>query len=165
MKKLGFMILACAIGFLLSQVVVGQANRIKIAHLNTRGGGFVPGQMVELVVEGLPGKTRVDAPEDHPDVIIVQHGVGLKARVKLSFQELMPASLADPNFSDLKTYKKVIFTVPDGLVEGEASISVGANGQESDPIEFRIGTRPPRPSVSIPMIFPDGQPRRSPGRR
>jgi len=37
MKKLGFLILAGASGFLLAQVVVGQAHRIKIAHLNTYG--------------------------------------------------------------------------------------------------------------------------------
>lgn len=110
----------------------------------------VPGQIVELRVDGL-GERFIRPPEgDALAVLLTQDGSTLTARARTSspiiVREGPPAAGAGTSIG-MKAYQAVTFVVPRGLHAGEAEVVVSHGGRRSAPFRLNVAERPQRPVV------------------
>lgn len=115
----------------------------------------VPGQIVELRVEGL-GERRI-APAETAElrVQLTQDGSTQTAPVRTAssvfVREREPApgaaAPADSAAAGMKAYQAISFVLPRGLHAGEAEVVVSYRNRRSAPARLLIMERPPRPIV------------------
>jgi len=121
----------------------------------------VLGQVVEVRLEGIAERRAPSLPVERFEVIVRQHGVTLRAVVRGATPTLMTTEEFSqyigragqvPDTQELAAQLKPVcllsFTVPLGLVSGDATAIIIYNGsQRSDDFNFRIVDFPPTPHV------------------
>jgi hypothetical protein len=129
----------------------------------------VPGQILELQVDGLSGAGPVKLlpPEDF-QVEVVQDGVKQPARVRLVLPTASRTFNNDGSTAEMKRFQNVSFVVPHGLHPGPAQAVLSYKGETANPISLAIVARPLRPAVGGPTIIttsPLSLPTPAPGTR
>ena len=129
----------------------------------------VPGQILEIQIEGLGGTPPVKllSPEDF-QVEVTQDGVKQPARVRLVLPTMSRERNADGTTGEMKGFQNVSFVVPHGLHPGPAELALIHKGRQSDPIKLTIIERPLRPVVGGPAVItmsPASLPTPAPGTR
>ena len=129
----------------------------------------VPGQILELQVDGLSGAGPVKLlpPEDF-QVEVVQDGVKQPARVRLVLPTASRTFNNDGSTAEMKRFQNVSFVVPHGLHPGPAQAVLSYKGETANPISLAIVARPLRPAVGGPAIIttsPLSLPTPAPGTR
>lgn len=110
----------------------------------------VPGQIVELRVEGI-GERFISPPSgDVLRVLVTQNGstraAVARAAVPVMVREHAPsAGTAGP--AGMKSFTGLTFVVPKGLRVGEAEVAVSYRGRKSAPFKLNVVERPQRPVV------------------
>lgn len=109
----------------------------------------VPGQMLSLTVIGLEMEsTFVQIPLGDFRIDIVQQGVTFKAPVRSA----NPFEKRGTRSPVLKTGVRILFTVPKGLQEGEASLSLFYRGHRNGSAKLTIATRPLPPRFEHTIV-------------
>jgi hypothetical protein len=110
----------------------------------------VPGQIMELRVEGFDERFIKPPEGDALRVLLTQDGSTLTARVRTAAPVLVregpPAAGAGTSVG-MKSYQGLTFVVPRGLHAGEADVVVAYRGRRSAPFKLNIVERPQRPTV------------------
>jgi hypothetical protein len=142
-----------------------QKRELKINQALTERSA-VSGQLVELKLEGIADEMMRPIPVEKFEVLVRQNGETHKAKVRSASQFMILATMipkASPAPSDsivkaveeegqvdgMKHFQTVMFTVPQKLVEGEASVQVKYRGQKSDEFKFNLVSRPPTPKIFV----------------
>ena len=115
----------------------------------------VPGQMMEVLIEGLtPGTAPAILPATDFKVDVSQDGVIQTANVRLTkftmigdFDPKNPNSVFDTANPKLRAYQAVSFVVPKGLHPGAAEVVASYKGQRGNPIGMEIVEKPLTPVV------------------
>ena len=135
----------------------------------------VPGQVMELLIEGLSsGTAPVVFPPTDFNVEVLQDGVAQSAKVRLTkftmVGEATPASANRNNvdFAGMKMrpYQAVSFVVPKGLHPGPVEVTATYKGQRGNSIGMEIVEKPLRPAVGTTSVIAVGGmlPGRVPGK-
>lgn len=121
----------------------------------------IPGQMVDIYLEGGSQGFPLPIPSDQFEVLVVQNGATHRAKIRAVAPVMLnvqapPGSLPSssdkiPSVSEqlasLKPYRSILFTVPPELVEGDATATLIYRGRRSNEIKFRVVGQPPTPRV------------------
>jgi hypothetical protein len=146
----------------LAQAVPAQKNEIQIEKV-TAGAGAVPGQLVHAFVSGVSDREMPPLPINRFAVSVTQNGVTRQAKVRsVGFAMLSqrpPNASASPRVDNLpgltdqtstaKPCQMVMFTVPEGLREGDANVVVAYLGRSSNAVNFKIANRLPVPRIDM----------------
>jgi hypothetical protein len=113
----------------------------------------VPGQIIELRLEGFGEQLLAPPPGDVLRVFVTQDGATKTARVRTA----MPGMVREtPPGSDtpgeLKAVQALSFVVPHGLHVGVAEVVVSFRGHQSAPFKLNVVERPQRPVVALTSI-------------
>jgi hypothetical protein len=142
-----------------------QKQEIKI-HQTLTERDVVSGQLMELRLEGISNEMMRPISADKLEVVVRQNGATHKARVRATTQFMIPAKMipkapsaageatpkaaADSEQANgMRHFQTVMFTVPQKLVEGEASVTVKYRGKQSDEFKFNLLSRPPTPKIGV----------------
>ncbi len=155
-----------AITFLLTlagSVANAQKSEIKINHALTETRAAF-GQMMELKLEGVDDQI-MPIPADKFEVMVRQNGVTHQAKVRSASSFMIPAKMiakAPPSdesrskavdsieqIDGMKNFHIVLFTIPQKLVEGVASVIVTYRGRQSDEFNFHVVSRPLTPKIIV----------------
>ena len=123
----------------------------------------VPGQIIELRVEGLGEQLLSPPPGDALRVLVTQDGAtktaSVRTAVPVMVRETSPTSesaakhgIVAPGEVTMKSYQGLTFVVPKGLHVGEAEVVVTLRGRKSAPFKLNIVERPQRPLVALASI-------------
>ncbi|HEX6182628.1 MAG TPA: hypothetical protein VFZ44_01875, partial [Pyrinomonadaceae bacterium] len=117
----------------------------------------VPGQILELRVEGFDERFISPPPGDALRILLTQDGSTLTARARTAtptmVRESRPAGDGGaPGAVGMKAYQSLTFVVPRGLHAGEAEVVVSYRGRKSAPFKLNIVERPGRPVVGTTSI-------------
>ena len=129
----------------------------------------VPGQILELQVEGLGGAPPVTMlpPEDF-QVEVTQDGVKQLAHVRIVLPTMSREQNSGGTMGEMKPFQNVSFVVPHGLHSGEANIVLVYKSKESNLMTLTIVDRPLRPVIAGPAVMtmaPSSLPAPLPGTR
>jgi hypothetical protein len=119
-------------------------------------------------LEGITDEMMMPIPVNKFEVMVTQNGATQQAKVRSATVFMIPAqviskkqSSSDESTSkivdskeqlgEMKYYQSVLFTVPQKLEEGEASVVVKYRGRQSDEFNFNIVNRPPTPRILISL--------------
>ena len=110
----------------------------------------VPGQVMEVLIEGLTsGTTPTMLPASDFKIEVVQDGVSQTAKVRITKFTMIQQGRAD----GMHSYNVVGFVVPKGLHPGPADVLVSYKGQPGNAVALQIVEKPLRPVVGmIPVI-------------
>src|SRR5215475_13312229 len=109
----------------------------------------VPGQMLSLVVTGLEMESLLtEIPLTDFTIDVIQNGATFKAQIRAASQ----ISKWDAKTSELKAGVSLLFTVPQGPQEGEASLSLFYRGVRNGSAKLTIATRPLAPRITSRII-------------
>ena len=127
----------------------------------------VPGQIVELQVEGLGGAPPVTMlPAEDFQIEVTQDGVKQLFSARVITPTMSRERKSDGTLSEMKPFQNVSFVVPRGLHPGPSEIVLSYRGKRSDAVNLSIVDRPLRPVVGGPSIIalaPTSLPLRPPG--
>lgn len=123
----------------------------------------MPGQLVQVYVEGVRLRPMPPPPLDQFEVFVTQDDVTRTARVRevgvVSTSKPAADSPATDNVTPATdpmasaTLRTVLtFTVPTGLHEGEATAVLAYRGRRSDAYTFNVVSHPPTPHVFVPFM-------------
>ena len=114
----------------------------------------VPGQVMELQVEGLGGAPPVTLlpPEDF-QVEVTQDGVKQQVHPRLVLPMMSRERNSDGTPGEMKPFQNVSFVVPHGLHPGEVQIVLVYQGKQSNSVPMTIVDRPLRPVIAGPAIM------------
>lgn len=142
-----------------------QKKEIKINKLLTETTA-VSGQLMELKLEGIADETMLAIPADKFEVLVTQNGVTQPTKVHSTTvymiqewalakkQASADGAAATPvdnkeSAGQMKFYQAVLFTVPQKLGQGEASIVVKYRGRPSDEFKVNLVSQPPTPKILV----------------
>ena len=136
---------------------LGQSeSTLRIAEI-IRYDTAVPGQIVELRVEGLGVAPEVKfLPQDF-QIAITQDGVKQQIKVREVRLSRMVETNPDGTFA-MKPFQSVSFVVPKGLNPGEVALALSFRKKHSNTVKLTIVDRPLRPSVATLVNVSDGLP-------
>jgi hypothetical protein len=114
----------------------------------------VPGQIMELQVEGLGGGPPVTLlpPRDFL-VEVMQDGVKQQVRARLVLPTISRERKSDGTPGEMKPFQSVSFVVPHGLHAGEAQIVLVYQSRRSNTMPLTIVERPLRPVIAGPPVM------------
>jgi hypothetical protein len=114
----------------------------------------VPGQIIELRVEGFDERLITPPPGEALRILLTQDGSTLTARARTASPTMVRESRAAPDggVPVMKPYQSLTFVVPRGLHAGEAEVVVSYRGRKSAPFKLNIVERPGRPIVGTTRI-------------
>src|SRR5882762_7217877 len=114
----------------------------------------VPGQIMELQVEGLGGAPPATLlpPEDF-QVEVTQDGVKQMVRPRLVLPTMSREGNSNGTLGEMKPFQSVSFVVPHGLHPGDAQVGLLYQGKQSNTIPLTIVDRPLRPVVAGPAVM------------
>jgi hypothetical protein len=114
----------------------------------------VPGQIMELQVEGLGGAPPVTLlpPEDF-QVEVTQDGVKQQIKPRLVAPAMSRERNSDGTPGEMKSFQHVSFVVPHGLHPGDVQIVLVYQSKQSNPMPMTIVDRPLRPMIAGPAIM------------
>jgi hypothetical protein len=143
-----------------STVAAQSENTLRIASVGPYD-KVVPGQIVELRVEGL-GEPFISPPSgDELKVQVTQDGATHAAPVRGASFVIIPEAAPAGASPTMKQYQALTFVVPRGLHTGEAEVSVSYRKRQSAPARLNIVERPLQPligSMGITTIAPSSLP-------
>jgi hypothetical protein len=129
----------------------------------------VPGQILELQVEGLGGAPPVKLlPPTDFRVEVTQDGVKQQATLRLVLPTMSRTQNSDGTMSAMQPFQNVSFVVPHGLHPGEAGVVLFHQGKQGNAMTLTIVDRPLRPVISGPAVMtmaPSSLPAPPPGTR
>ena len=130
----------------------------------------VPGQIMELQIEGLGGTPPVKLlPSADFQVEVSQDGVRQPGKVRLVLPSMTRVKNADGSFgNEMIGLQNVSFIVPHGLHAGVAEVTLTYKDTRSGPLKLTVLDRPRRPALGGPAIMtmsPIGLPVPAPGTR
>ena len=149
-------LITCALLLLLVGSVVTTAqnvDRVRISRIAPYDKG-VPGQILELHVEGLAGgAANTMLPLEDFQIEVTQDGVKQTIRARVVSPTMTRETNPDGTAGEMKRLQNVSFVVPQGLHTGEVEVRVSYHDQHSDAVGLTIVERPLRPVVaSVPII-------------
>jgi hypothetical protein len=129
------------------------ADRVRISRISPYDKG-VPGQILELHVEGLAGGANATMlPLEDFQIEVTQDGVKQTIRARVVSPTMTRETNPDGTVGEMKRLQNVSFVVPQGLHSGEVEVRVSYKDQQSDAVRLTIVERPLRPVVaSVPVI-------------
>ena len=160
---------AALLSGLLPSMLFAQESGVRIVGtVNIPGGPqsaqAAPGQIVDLIVAGVKLRLMPPVPTERFEVFVSQDGVTRPAPVRIVSATMADfparadsgAAVSDVPATDRpltasSARSLVMFTVPMGLHEGEASVVVAYRGQRSNAYPLTILSRPPVPMISVPI--------------
>ncbi|MEW6129707.1 MAG: hypothetical protein AB1757_21895 [Acidobacteriota bacterium] len=159
----------------LSSVTLAQKSEIRIVKKVTSAEAF-PGQLLQLYVDGISSNPMTLIPSERFQVVVTQEGVSYQAKVRSAAATMLNMKVlqqrnssaektSEPNKetlpAELATFQGVLFTVPQGLREGEATAVVIYRDKRSDEFQFKVVNKPLTPkiwfavkTVEIPQNLP-----------
>ena len=132
----------------LAHAAAQPAGVLRIAEA-APSGRAVPGQIIELRVEGFDEHLTSPPPGDALRVLLTQDGSTLTASARTTAPTMgrEPRPAQDGAAPALKSYQSLTFVVPRGLHAGEAEVVVSYRGRKSAPFKLSIVERPGRPVI------------------
>ncbi len=115
----------------------------------------VPGQIIELRVEGFDERFITPPTGDALSILLTQDGSTLSARARTAASVIVregPPSAGAGSSIGMKAYQGLTFAVPRGLHAGEAEVVVSYRGRKSAPFKLNIAERPGRPLVGTTRV-------------
>jgi len=114
----------------------------------------VPGQIMELQVEGLGGGPPVKLlpPEDF-QVEVAQDGVKQQIRPRLVLPMMSRTKNSDGTMGEMAPFQSVSFVVPHGLHPGDVQVALLYQGKQSNVMTLTIIDRPLRPVIAGPAVM------------
>jgi hypothetical protein len=114
----------------------------------------VPGQIMELQVEGLGGAPPVNLlpPEDF-QVEVVQDGVKQQIPARLVLPMLSRTRNSDGTMGEMMPFQNVSFVVPHGLHPGEVQVVILYQSKQSNALSLNVVDRPLRPTLGGPAVM------------
>lgn len=116
----------------------------------------VPGQILELRVEGISAQPPAMPSADDMRIQITQAGTTLDAKARAASTMLIREArdgAAGGDGVEMKTYVAVSFVVPRGLRPGEAEVVLQYRQRRSNPVRLNVVERPLRPTVGGPSVL------------
>jgi hypothetical protein len=140
----------------LAHAAAQSAGALRIAEVGPYDRA-VPGQIIELRVEGFDERFITPPPGDALRILLTQDGSTLTARARTAtptmVRESRPAQDGGaPGPVGMKAYQSLTFVVPRGLHAGEAEVVVSYRGRKSAPFKLNIVERPSHPVVGTTPI-------------
>src|SRR5437660_3709790 len=106
----------------------------------------VPGQIVELQVEGLGGAPPVTMlPAEDFLVEVTQDGVKQHLSARVITPTMSRERKSDGTLSEMKPFQNVSFVVPRGLHPGPSELVLSSRGKQSAAANVCLGSRPVPP--------------------
>jgi hypothetical protein len=114
----------------------------------------VPGQIMELQVEGLGGGPPVKLlpPEDFR-VEVTQDGVKQQVRPRLVLPTMSRTRNSDGTMGEMTPFQNVSFVVPHGLHPGDVQVALLYESRQSNVMTLTIVDRPLRPVIAGPAVM------------
>jgi hypothetical protein len=113
----------------------------------------VPGQIIELRLEGFGEQLLAPPPGDALRVFVTQDGATKTARVRTAMPGMVRETPPGSNTpGELKEVQSLSFVVPSGLHVGVAEVVVSFRGHQSAPFKLNVVERPQRPVVALTSI-------------
>ena len=142
-------ILATLFVLIFAPVCTAQADAaLRIASVGPYP-NVVPGQIIDLRVEGLGEQFISPPPGDALRILLTQDGATKTARARtaapMMTRETPPGAAGGPG--EMKMFQALTFVVPRGLHAGEAEVVVSFRGRKSAPFKLNVVERPQRPLV------------------
>ena len=128
----------------------------------------VPGQVMEVLIEGLGSATApVTIPETDFAIAVSQDGVSQAAKVRIAKFTMtrdmsLPKNTGNSNKNsvvfgmNMRAYHAVSFVVPQGLHPGPAEVVASYKGQRGNPVSLEIIEKPLRPVVGTTALLAVG---------
>lgn len=116
----------------------------------------VPGQIVELRVEGLGEQLTSPPPGDALRVLVTQDGSTKTASARTAATVIGregPPAVGAGSSIGMKMFQGLTFVLPKGLHAGEAEVVVSFRGRKSAPFKLNVVEQPPRPRVGGTAIM------------
>src|SRR3977135_3057846 len=114
----------------------------------------VPGQIMELQVEGLGGAPPVKLlPAGDFQVEVMQDGVKQKVRPRVVVPTISRERNSDGSTGEMKPFQNVSFVVPHGLHPGNVNVVLLYQSKQSNLMTLTIVDRPLRPVIAGPPIM------------
>lgn len=118
----------------------------------------VPGQIMQLLVEGLEGgASPLLLPAEDFKLAVLQDGVSQQAKIRTVTatyrSEPRPTAAAGPGDLKMHAFQSVNFVVPQGLHPGVVELTLSYRGQSGNPIALTIVEKPLRPSVGTVSVM------------
>src|SRR5258708_34270323 len=114
----------------------------------------VPGQIMELQVEGLGGAPPVTLlPADDFQVEVMQDGVKQQVRPRLVLPTMSRERSSDGAMGEMKPFQNVSFVVRHGLHSAGVQIVLIYQNKQSNTLPVTIVDRPLRPVVAGPPVM------------
>ncbi|MBV9924675.1 MAG: hypothetical protein JOZ96_06490 [Acidobacteria bacterium] len=142
------LVLLCVLG---ARAQGGDEMRVTSVFPSER---VVPGQIVELRVEGMAEELLAPPADGSLRVTLKQDGATKAAAVRTAVPGMfrMKASgAAAPG--EMKSMHSIGFAVPKGLHVGEAELVISLRGLKSAPFKLEVVERPQRPVVALTSIL------------
>jgi len=114
----------------------------------------VPGQVMELQVEGLGGGPPVKLlPAEDFQVSVTQDGVKQQVRPRLVLPTISRSRSSDGTMGEMTPFQNVSFVVPHGLHPGDVQVALSYRGRQSNDMTLTIVERPLRPVIGGPAVM------------
>ena len=143
-----------------------ESNTFRVSQILPFDRG-VPGQILELQVEGLGGASDLVVLKSADfQIEITQDGIKQQVKARTASPTMTRESKPDGTMGEFQSQQRVTFVVPQGLHPGNTELVVLYQGKAAPPITLTIVARPLPPSVgtvAIMTVNPSSVP--SPNRR
>lgn len=147
------LVLLCLFTIAVSRIATGQSSSpFQVTRIQPFDKA-VPGQILELLVEGLSASPTTLLPPEDFRVEVTQDGIAQDARLRLVLPSITRPRNADGSPGEVRPIQTVSFVVPRGLHPGAANVTLSYKGAKANPLALTIVERPLRPVIGGPAVI------------
>lgn len=147
------LVFLCLVAVMLSQAVRSQTpGSLRVTRIQPFDKA-VPGQILELNVEGLDSGPTTLLPREDFRVEVTQDGITQEARLRLVLPTITRARNPDGTPGEVKPIHNISFVVPRGLHAGNAEVTLYHKGTKANSIPLTIVDRPLKPVIGGPAVI------------